>query len=29
MRNNENKVTELKIDYQGQSYVGKREEKKN
>jgi len=28
-RNNENKITELKIDYQGQSYLGKKEEKKN
>jgi hypothetical protein len=27
-RNNENKIIELKIDYQGQSYVGKKEEKK-
>src|SRR5687768_8014211 len=27
-RNNENKITELKIDYQGQSYQGKKEEKK-
>ena len=29
LRNKENKVAELKIDYQGQSYLGKREEKKN
>ena len=29
LRNNENKVAELKIDYQGQSYLGKREDKKN
>ena len=28
-RNNENKIGELKIDYQGQSYLGKKEEKKN
>jgi len=28
-RNNENKIIELKIDYQGQSYLGKKEEKKN
>ena len=28
-RNNENKITELKIDYQGQSHLGKKEEKKN
>jgi hypothetical protein len=29
LRNKENKVAELKIDYQGQSYLGKREEKKS
>ena len=29
IRNNENKITELKIDYQGQSHLGKKEEKKN
>ncbi len=29
LRNNENNVAELKIDYQGQSYLGKREDKKN
>ena len=29
LRNNENKVAQLKIDYQGQSYLGKREDKKN
>ena len=28
-RNTENKIIELKIDYQGQSYLGKKEEKKN
>ena len=28
-RNTENKINELKIDYQGQSYLGKKEEKKN
>ena len=28
-RNNENKIIELKIDYQGQSYVGKKEDKKS
>ena len=28
-RNNENNIIELKVDYQGQSYVGKKEEKKN
>ena len=28
IRNNENKITDLKIDYQGQSYQGKKEEKK-
>jgi hypothetical protein len=28
-RNAENKITELKIDYNGQSFVGKKEEKKN
>ena len=27
-RNAENKITELKIDYNGQSFVGKKEEKK-
>ncbi len=29
LRNNENNIAELKIDYQGQSYLGKREERKN
>ena len=29
LRNNANKVEKLKIDYQGQSYLGKREDKKN
>ena len=29
LRNNENKVEKLKIDYQGQSYLGKREDMKN
>lgn len=29
VRDKENKVTELKIDYRGQTYLGKREEKKN
>lgn len=29
LRNNENKVDRLKIDYNGQSYLGNREEKKN
>jgi hypothetical protein len=28
-RNAENNIIELKVDYQGQSYVGKKEEKKN
>ena len=28
-RNAENKITELKIDYNGQSFVGKKEERKN
>ncbi len=28
-RNAENKITELKIDYNGQSFVGKKEEKKD
>lgn len=28
-RNNENKITELKVDYQGQIFVGKKEEQKN
>jgi hypothetical protein len=28
-RNTENNIVELKVDYQGQSYVGKKEEKKN
>ena len=28
-RNIENNIVELKVDYQGQSYVGKKEEKKN
>lgn len=27
-RNNENKVVELKIDYQGQTFVGKKEEER-
>lgn len=27
-RNNENKITDLKVDYQGQTYLGKKEEKK-
>ncbi len=27
LRNNENKVAELKIDYMGQTYLGKREKK--
>lgn len=26
-RNNENKIVELKVDYQGQTYLGKKEEK--
>lgn len=28
-RNTDKKITELKIDYNGQSFVGKKEEKKN
>ena len=28
-RNNENKITELKVDYQGQTFQGKKEETKN
>ena len=28
IRNDENKVTDLQIDYQGQTFTGKREEKK-
>lgn len=28
LRNSANKVTDMQIDYQGQSYMGKREEKK-
>jgi hypothetical protein len=28
IRNGDNKVTDMKIDYMGQSYVGKKEEKK-
>ena len=29
VRNNENKVTDLKIDYQGMTFTGKREDKKS
>ena len=29
LRNNENKVDKLNIDYNGQSYLGTREDKKN
>ena len=28
-RNTENKITELKVDYQGQTFLGKKEEPKN
>lgn len=29
LRNSANKVTDMQIDYQGQSYIGKREDKKD